>query len=107
MLTMPEQIKIGGLVYEVKVVEELADGCAGIIEYKKQIIRIEKSTPDMMGLTLMHEILHALNAEFAEPHIEFMAQALYQIIKENPMVFQQVEVPKEKKKHGKPRKNRS
>jgi hypothetical protein len=36
-------------------------------------------------VTLVHEILHAINSEIEEREIEFMAQALYQVFSENKL----------------------
>lgn len=95
MLVIPKKIKIGGLTYSIQVVEDIEDGCVGKIYYKEQKIKLEKSHPDFMSLTFMHEILHAMNNEMNETQIEFLAQALCQLIKDNPVIF------KGGAKHGK------
>lgn len=87
-MKIPKSLKIGGLTYKIEEVDEVDDGdSAGKIVGTKQLIQIGHATNDYMKLTLVHEILHAINAEVKESEIEFLAQALYQVIKDNPELF--------------------
>lgn len=87
MLTIPKEVKVGGLTYKVEIVKEIDDNCVGKIFYKEQKIKILQAEADFMALTFMHEVLHAMNAEVNEIHTEFMAQALCQLLKDNPTIF--------------------
>lgn len=85
-MQIPKTIKIGAVKYDVKVVEGL-ENRSGEFDFAKCQIKIEKGKPEAMELTLMHEILHAMNNEIKEDTIEFYAQAWYQLTKENPKLF--------------------
>lgn len=88
-MRIPEKIKIGGLDYTVETVNEIDGDCVGKIYYQDLKIKVENSQPDFMALTFWHEILHAINGEMKETDIEFLAQALYQVIKDNPHMFKE------------------
>ena len=82
-------IKIGGIKYIVKVVpDEDFDGKTGAeIVANKKLIKVLKGDKDFMFQSFWHEIVHAINMELDEPMVEFLAQALYQIIVDNPKLF--------------------
>lgn len=87
---IPNRIKIGGLTYTVKQVEKVSrdDNEAGLIVTEDQSIELRKGKPDFMHITLLHEIIHGINMELPEVEVEFFAQALYQVIKDNPKMFE-------------------
>ena len=64
-------------------------------------IKLEEGDKDFMALTLMHEILHAMNAEINEVQIEYMAQGFCQVIKDNPTLFSRGGVQHAKRKKSK------
>lgn len=86
-MRIPGKIKIGGIIYKIKIVDDMKDK-AGEYDSSKQTIFICKAKQGSMEVTLLHEILHAINNEMGEVETEFLAQALYQVIKENPKIFQ-------------------
>lgn len=87
-MKIPKKLKVGGLVYTVDIVDEVDDGdSAGKILGSKQSIQIAKGADDYVKLTLLHEVLHAINNELKETEIEFLSQAFYQVIKDNPELF--------------------
>lgn len=92
MILFPKKIKIGGMTYQVTTVtaesEELEDGIAAKIDAVKGTIRVLEGHPVFMQVSLLHEVLHAINMEFPEERIEFLAQALNQIIVDNPQLFE-------------------
>ena len=92
-MQIPDKIKIGGITYDIKLVDNLVDKC-GEFDLSKLNITIEKASQEAMELTFIHEILHAINNEVKEIEIEFYAQALYQIIKDNPKLFMEGGVTK-------------
>ena len=85
-LKIPKKVKIGGLIYKISITDDLEDACAEIKSHKR-LIQIKKADADIMELSFLHEILHGVNNEMPEEHVEFLAMALYQIIKDNPNIF--------------------
>lgn len=88
-MNIPKKLKIGGIKYSVEVVKELENRC-GEFDIKNLALRIEKGKPEVMELTFLHEVLHAINNEIKEDTIEFYAQSLYQLIKDNPTIFNSI-----------------
>lgn len=77
-----KRIKIGGIWYSIKH-QELDDDL-GKTDYAKSIIYLDpKQTKEQEQATLIHEILHVINNQMSEEHVEFLAQALNQIIVDN------------------------
>jgi hypothetical protein len=85
-MKIPEKLKIGGIYYDVKVAEEL-ENRTGEFDFTKLQIVLEKNKPEVMELTLLHEIFHVINNEVREDIIEFFAQSMYQIMQDNPELF--------------------
>ena len=88
-MKIPKKVKVGGLSYNIEIVDDLGDASAcGTTDYNKGLITIEKATnKEFEQQVFLHEVLHAINNEMPEERIEFLAMALYQFIKENPEVF--------------------
>jgi len=103
-MNIPKQIKIGGLTYRVDIVENIEDGVVGKIYYKDLVIKVEKSNVDFMALTFWHEVFHAMNSQLDHVSVEFFAQSVTQLLKDNPALFAKEEVPAKPKK--KPKKGR-
>lgn len=94
----PKSIKIGGLVYKVEQVEDLArlemeEDLAGMIYYRDAEIKIDKDLPTQIAShTLIHETTHGilLEAGYTE-HEEEMAdrigKVLYQVLIDNDFSF--------------------
>lgn len=79
-----KQIKIGGLIYKIEY-KDLEESL-GRTEYAKQIIQIDnKQTKEQQELTLWHEVLHCSNNQRTEQEVEYLAQSIYQIIKDNKL----------------------
>lgn len=89
-MQIPSNIKVGGIRYKVKVVgtDDIGDKTAGQINTEKCTMKVLKGDPQFMHVTFLHEILHAINMEFGEETIEFLAQSLYQVIADNPKIFE-------------------
>jgi len=85
-LKLPTTLKIGGNRYKLRVVpENQIDGDSGETDTKKLTMRLADDHAESAILpSLLHEILHAINIELSEKEVEFLAQALYQVLKENP-----------------------
>lgn len=81
------KIKIAALTYKIRYVDssELPDNEVGQICLETGSIKILKTlASDQKKVTLWHEILHALNGELSEEIVEFLAQAIYMILYDNP-----------------------
>lgn len=104
-MQIPTKIKIGGFRYKVITCAEeddkkLPKNAAGIFDPEKGFLALRKGFEPYMFETLLHEILHAINSEIEEETIEYLAQALYQVIADNPSVFALPVQSKRKKKAG-------
>ena len=94
-MNIPDKIKIGGFEVNVEFVENLMNDRAHIGEYhpRTQTIKIDKAvTKQQNEETLIHEILEAITAmyeiEWQHKDLSIMATVLYQVIRDNPNIFQ-------------------
>jgi len=84
-MKIPDRIKIGGLWYDVELTENI--DCCGLLERPKCKIKIDKNMRhDVQELTLFHEVGHAINSELDDVQIDFIAQAFYQVLKDNNLL---------------------
>lgn len=90
-----QKIKIGGVVYTIHLVPDMKmeDDCSGKAVFGKALIKLDEGLhPDLMNATFLHEIIEVINAEneYNLPHrtIQGLATQLYQVIKDNPEVFE-------------------
>lgn len=87
-MIIPEKIKVGGLTYDVVIIDKMEDNtCAAFIDIQKCIIKLEAAAPQAMEHNFLHELIHAMNSELKEETVEFITMILYGIIKDNPKVF--------------------
>lgn len=87
-MVIPKILKIGGHYITVKVTDDIPGDNCGQFDIKKNEMLINKNQKaTQMEATLIHEILHAVNITLDEERIEFISQALYQVIKDNNLVF--------------------
>ncbi len=90
MRKFPTKLKIGGHTVTVELCD--LNNNDGEWSSKNNRIRIEKSLPsNQRDATLLHEILHALNATFDENHVghmllESLSQQLYQVLSDNKLL---------------------
>jgi hypothetical protein len=96
-MQIPKKIKIGGRLYSIFIVSEddFDDKSAGEIATDKGWIKIVQGQKSFIEQTLLHELFHAINTQLSEETIEFLAQAWYQIMIDNPGIFRGGEA-----KHG-------
>ena len=94
-MKIPKTLKIGGLVFEVKiehgVVAGREDVALGLCDTNLCVIKIDKVLgQSLKESVLLHEILEAINAmhELQLPHnaITTLETALYQILKDNRLL---------------------
>lgn len=89
MNTFPKKLKIGGHIYKVKLVdpEEIGEDC-GECDRSLGIIKINNSMPSsQLYETLLHEVIHAIHATLREEEVDMLSALLYQVIKDNKLVF--------------------
>lgn len=82
---MINKIKIGGMFYKVELEDchEMGDDLA-TTDFNKCLIKIDESIEDCQKeCAFLHEILHCINNQLSEKEVEFLAQSLYQILKDN------------------------
>jgi len=101
-MTIPNKVRVNGVDYAIKRSDELIiinhKECFGDIDYNKKLIRIKNDLQDIQGEeeTLLHEIFHAIvyerNFDYSknddETITEELARGLYQIVKDNPSLFE-------------------
>jgi hypothetical protein len=90
---MPEELKIGGHIWKVKL-EKLSEDDLGSTDWNTKTILISNELPeDMQHSALLHEILHACNStwgstEMGHALLDSIAEQLYQVISDNKLVIQ-------------------
>lgn len=87
-MKIPKQLKIGGHLYKIELVdpEDLGTDC-GQQNRARNTIRIRNDLPEsQLEETLIHEVLHAINGDFKEEFVDFMAMAIYAILKDNKLI---------------------
>lgn len=83
-MRIPTKLKIGGLTWTIEIVEKIDNRDAlGITDPEDLTIKIQKANVSVMQQTLIHEILHAINYQKDHEEIEYLSQALYQVINDN------------------------
>lgn len=89
-MKIPKQIKIGG--HKVKIVYKKLEGSDGLWDSTKNQITINSELPpSQKEVTLIHELLHAINANWSETQyghamLESISQQLYQVLSDNKML---------------------
>ena len=93
-MKIPQRVKIGGMVYSVKIAErwpgrELGDH-DGECFYDRQngnIIYIgAELSPQAQEVTFLHEALHAMNATINHEFLDSLAEQLYQFLADNKII---------------------
>lgn len=92
---MENKLKVGGITYDVKIVDDLdgSDGEWGCTKYKKAKIHLDSGmNVQVHNQTFVHELTHALLMESGfTDHEEDMANriglVLYQVLKDNDLSF--------------------
>lgn len=97
-MKIPESVKIGGVDYTVKRnVERLGDyEWSAQISFRKAEIEILKDlAPQVEERSFIHEVFHAIFSNLGysgdsptEKEVDEVAGAFYQVIKDNPQMFQ-------------------
>ena len=93
-MKMPKIIRIGGVDYEIRDVDNLNDGvnvCYGHISFEDSVIELHSKNQNHQKrcVTLWHEILHgiaehaSLDIENEERVIDVLAKGIYQVLQDN------------------------
>ena len=87
-MKIPKTLKIQGHTFKVQQVDtEELDNDAGEMNLSRGYIKVRKDLPQtQLEQTLFHEILHALNNEMKEEEVEWLAQGIYQVLKDNKLI---------------------
>lgn len=87
-MKIPRVLKVGGHYITVTQTEQMVDDADGSWLASDNTIKLKKQLPPTQKeVTLIHEILHCINVSVKEIEIEYLAQALYQVILDNKLVF--------------------
>lgn len=81
------QIKIGAVKYRLREVDEIVDAVGEYDPIKCEIRILKNLKQDMRQLSLIHELIHAINNELTEFQTEALAQGIHSLIKDNPKLF--------------------
>ena len=83
------KIRITGIPYDIIFVDDLEEGkFAGLVSYKKALIRLEKNAPEVLRKeALLHEIFHVISEHSAiglsEKQILALSHSLFQVLEDN------------------------
>ena len=100
-MQIPSKVRIGGIDYKVRRKPNPSDGgntlCYGVFDSERCVIDLNSERdmhPDRLNQTFLHELLHgaihgcAIESDDEEKLVTAMASGLYQIIKDNPRIFE-------------------
>jgi len=95
-MKIPSEIKIGGIIYSIELIDEKEDDIhttefIGRVIFKDNKIKILNSyKPERQFRTLLHEIIHILDEDlkigFEENGICRLETGLYQVLKDNNLI---------------------
>ena len=83
-MKIPKQIKIGAFNIDIKLVPGLVDD--GNMSGEQTILINDDLSQKEKELTLLHEIIHAINPAFSEKEVEWLSRALYQVFNDNHLL---------------------
>ena len=87
-MKIPAQLKIGGQVIKIVVTEDTPDDNNGFWDSRKSTIYLHKKMPPAeMQITLLHETIHAINNSIDHREVEYLTQAIYQVMADNQLFF--------------------
>lgn len=88
-MTIPKKVKIGGIVYAVKVTDDWldrgeADGQVIYDQDRGNVIYIgDWLSPEAQAVTFIHEALHCMNSTMDHAFLDSLSEQLYQFLKDN------------------------
>jgi hypothetical protein len=93
-MTIPETVKIGGLIFDVKFTEHLTrdSSCLGQHCGNLQEIQIDSGLKQQMKeSSFLHEVLHGIDFVYgvglSHEAVKQLEGGLYAFIKDNPAIF--------------------
>ena len=98
-MNIPSTIKVGYKDYAVPKVDHLDDDTRllyGRVLFGEEVIKLANRYPEnQMKCTLIHELVHAVDdmqdIKLTEEQVIKLGTGLYQVIKDNPDMFKEVE----------------
>lgn len=94
-MTIPKRVKIGGIVYEVRIAEDWPgrEGSDGMCFYDHTIGNVifigAELSKEAQEITLLHEALHAMNSTMNHEFLDSLAEQLYQFFSDNQLLTTQ------------------
>lgn len=85
-MKIPKSIKILAHNYSIKEIDGIIDSENRNGEIEHTILLNKRLCQTEKELTLFHEIIHAINGEISEENVEFLAQCLYWVLKDNDLL---------------------
>ena len=85
-MKIPRKLKIGAHNYTIKEIDGIIESGNRNSEHRHSILLNKRLCQTEKETTLFHEILHAINNELNETDVEFLTQALYQVLKDNNLL---------------------
>lgn len=92
-MNIPENVKIGGLVYNIEFSNDMSSDYSAQIEYENLTIKLRPNmNPQKQKRDFLHELIHGIWAELGysnhdEKQVDELAGALYALIVNNPDLF--------------------
>jgi len=95
-MKIPESIKVGGRIYEVRFVNNLwrNTGNKGFITFNSHLIELDASLPEPdIGVVFIHEVIHAGDKQYggntlAEDKTDIVAETIYQVFSDMGIRFE-------------------
>lgn len=89
-MKIPSKLKVGGHIVKVSMVDNIPDtnSACGLYNIKENHIFLDKNqVQTQLEASFLHEVFHSINILLPEEQIEFLSQSLYQILKDNKLLF--------------------
>jgi hypothetical protein len=97
-MKITNKVKIGGITYKVKNDSEMRkiENLLVEIDYNAEIIRLDtglSNESDTKKMVFLHEIIHGILEQYGldneEKFVKSFSNGLYDVIKNNPKIFQE------------------
>lgn len=88
-MELPKKLKIGAHTYKIEYTKanNLGNDRDGYHNPSTKTITVNNAYPEShQAVILFHEIFHALNGEFTEKEVEYLAQGITQVLLDNDML---------------------
>ncbi len=85
-MRIPNKLKIGGRIFDVREVVGLVDNGNFKESGHNTILLDAELNQESRELAFFHEVLHSLNNQLDDRDVEWMAQGIYQVLKDNNLL---------------------